>query len=163
MANSSIIGKIKKKIIRDFIRDDDIVNAINNTDCNDPEELVNTSIFNFNQNPITLKKVGTFITIQVHIPPSFSSSNIYVKPDIEIWIISHEKHMHVDNVPKVTENRNDYLSRLIDEKINGKDGFGIGKVKLISNIEGSFQMDYLYRKMIFSCLDINDSLCDIDE
>lgn len=163
MANSSIIGKIKKKIIRDFIRDDDIVNAINNTDCNDPEELVNTSIFNFNQNPITLKKVGTFITIQVHIPSSFSSSNIYVKPDIEIWIISHEKHMYVDNVPKVTENRNDYLSRLIDEKINGKDGFGIGKVKLISNIEGSFQMDYLYRKMIFSCLDINDSLCDIDD
>ena len=45
MANSSIIGKIKRKIIRDFIRDPEIVSAINNTECSEPEELINTSIF----------------------------------------------------------------------------------------------------------------------
>ena len=43
--------------------------------------------------------------------------------------------MIVDNVPKITQNRNDYLSELIDKKINGKSGFGIGETKLISNIE----------------------------
>ena len=72
MANSSIIGKIKRKIIRDFIRDSEIVSAINNTECSEPEELINTSIFNFNQNPFTINKVGTFITIQVHIPSVIS-------------------------------------------------------------------------------------------
>lgn len=163
MANSSIIGKIKRKIIKEFIRDPDIVDAINNTDCKDPEELINSSIFNFNQNPFTITKVGTFVTIQVHIPSSNLNYSAYVQPTIEIWIISHEKHMYVDNVPKVTENRNDYLSRLIDEKINGKNGLGIGKVELISNIEGSFQMDFLYRKMVFSCVDLNDSLCDTED
>lgn len=170
MANSSIIRKAKNKIVKEFIKDQDIVAAINSDKIkpNEPEKLINTHIFNYNQNPHTLNTVATFITIQVHIPQSYyndyNASTTRVKPTIEIWIISHEKHMIVDNVPKVTQNRNDYLSELIDNKINGKSGFGIGKTTLLSNIEGSFQQDYLFRKMIFQCVDLNASLCgDEDE
>ena len=71
--------------------------------------------------------------------------------------------MKVDNVPKITQNRNDYLSELIDNKINGKSGFGIGQTRLLSNVEGSFQQDYLFRKMIIECLDFNWSLCDDED
>ena len=170
MANSSIIRKAKNKIVKEFIKDQDIIAAINSSDVkpNEPEKLINTHIFNYNQNPHTLNKVGTFITIQVHIPQSYyndyNASITRVKPTIEIWIVSHEKHMVVDNVPKVTQNRNDYLSELIDNKINGKSGFGIGETTLLSNIEGAFQQDYLFRKMIFQCIDLNASLCkDEDE
>lgn len=170
MANSSIIKNAKNKIIKEFIKDRDIVAAINSSTIkpNESEKLINTHIFNYNQNPHTLNIVGTFITIQVHIPQSYyndyNASITRVKPTIEIWIISHEKHMNVDNVPKVTQNRNDYLSELIDNKINGKTGFGIGETILLSNIEGSFQQDYLFRKMIFQCTDLNASLCkDEDE
>ena len=70
--------------------------------------------------------------------------------------------MVVDNVPKITENRNDYLSRLIDTKLNGRLDIGIGELKLESNIEGSYQKDYLYRQMIFKCKDLNNSLCSIE-
>lgn len=167
MANSSIIREAKNKIIKEFIKDKNIVAAIDSSeiDLNEPEKLIGKHIFNYNQNPHTLNIIGTFITIQVHIPQNYYSdyhdnSTIHVKPTIEIWIISHEKHMPVNNVPKVTQNRNDYLSELIDNKINGKSGFGIGETKLISNIEGAFQQDYLFRKMIFQCLDINSSMCD---
>lgn len=164
MANSSIIRKAKNKIIKDFIKDPDIIAAINSSTVTKPEELINTHIFNYNQNPHTLNEVGTFITVQVHIPESYyndyNASVTRVKPTIEIWIISHEKHMVVDNVPKITQNRNDYLSELIDNKINGKSGFGIGETVLLSNIEGSSQQDYLYRKMVFRCIDLNWSLCD---
>ena len=170
MANSSIIRKAKNKIVKEFIKDQDIIDAINSSEVkpNEPEKLINTHIFNYNQNPHTLNIVGTFITIQVHIPQSYyndyNASTTRVKPTIEIWIISHEKHMVVDNVPKVTQNRNDYLSELIDNKINGKSGFGIGETTLLSNIEGAFQQDYLFRKMIFQCVDLNASLCkDEDE
>ena len=170
MANSSIIRKAKNKIVKEFIKDQDIIAAINSSTVNpnEPEKLINTHIFNYNQNPHTLNIVGTFITIQVHIPQSYyndyNASVTRVKPTIEIWIISHEKHMVVDNVPKVTQNRNDYLSELIDNKINGKSGFGIGETTLLSNIEGAFQQDYLFRKMIFQCVDLNSSLCkDEDE
>ena len=169
MANSSIVGKVKNKIVKECIKDKDIIAAINSSEVksNEPEKLINKHIFNYNQNPHTLNVVGTFITIQVHIPQSYyndyGSSSIYVKPTIEIWIISHEKHMSVDNVPKVSQNRNDYLSELIDRKFNNKGGFGIGRTELLSNIEGAFQTDYLYRKMVFQCLDLNASLCEDED
>ena len=164
MANSSIIRKAKNKIIKEFIKDEAIVAAIHSSKVTKPEELINTHIFDYNQNPHTLDDVETFITIQVHIPYSYyedyRASEVFVKPNIEIWIISHEKHMKVDNIHKITSNRNDYLSELIDNKINGKSGFGIGTTKLLSNVEGSFQQDYLFRKMIIECKDFNWSLCE---
>lgn len=170
MANSSIVRKAKNRIIKEFIKDKEIIAAIDSKDVkpSEPEKLIGTHIFNYNQNPHTLNKIGTFITIQVHIPQNYYSdyhgnSAIHVKPTIEIWIISHEQHMSVDNVPKVTQNRNDYLSELIDNKINGKSGFGIGDVKLISNIEGASQADYLYRKLTFQCLDLNWSFCEDED
>ena len=163
MANSSIIGKAKNRIIKEFIKDKEIVAAINSTDVTSPEKLKGTHIFDYHQNPHTINTVETFITVQVHIPQPFSfEDKTFVKPTVEIWIISHEKHMIVDNIPKVTENRNDYLSRLIDNKLNGKSGFGIGKLNLMSNNEGAYQQDYVFRKMVFECLDLNASLC-VDE
>lgn len=161
MANSTIIGKIKKRLIKEIIKDDNIINAIDSPDIVIPEKLIGTHIFDFNQDPNTLQKVITFITIQVHIPENrYDSEKFFVSPIIEIWIISHEKHMIVNNIPKITENRNDYLSVLIDKKLNGKFNYGIGKLILVSNIEGSFQQDYLFRKMIFKTTDLNDSVCD---
>lgn len=161
MANSSIIGKAKKKIIKDFIKDSILLEAIGSPDAAalKPEQYLNTHIFNYNQNPFTLNTVTTFITIQVHIPQVFDLNKTFVTPTVEIWIISHEKHMIVDNVPKVTENRNDYISELIDNKLNGQTGYGIGELKLSCNIEGSFQQDYVYRKMVFAGTDLNVSLC----
>ena len=163
MSNSSIIGAAKNKIVKEFIKDDDIVAAIGCDKGETGEELVNTHIFNYNQDPNTINDVQTFVTIQVHIPQAYgysgSSSTVYVSPTIEIRIISHERHMVVDNVPKVTENRNDYLSRLIDEKLNGRTDIGLGKLTLVSNVEGSFQKDYLYRSLVFKATDLNNSLC----
>lgn len=163
MANSSIIGKAKNKIIKEFIKDEDIILAIGDseiTSIQNAEKLVGTRIFNYHQNPNTINTVGTFITIQVHIPDSYYNKvKSFVSPTIEIWIISHEKHMIVDNIPKITENRNDYLSKLIDNKLNGRFDIGIGGLELKANIEGSFQKDYLYRQMIFECTDLNQSKC----
>ena len=165
MANSSIIGKAKNKIIKEFIKDKDIVMAIDSSTISktEPEKLIDTHIFNYNQNPNTLNTVETFITIQVHIPTSLLRSKTYINPTIEIWIISHQKHMRVDNIPKININRNDYLSELIDKKLNGRSGFGLGKISLSSNTEASYQQDYVYRKMIFECTDLNNSLCEIDD
>lgn len=163
MANSSIIGKAKNRIIKEFIKDKEIIAAINSSEVTSPEKLKGTHIFDYHQNPNTINTVETFITLQVHIPQPFSfEDKTFVKPTVEIWIISHERHMTVDNIPKVTENRNDYLSKLIDNKLNGKSGFGIGKLNLISNNEGAYQQDYVFRKMVFECLDLNASLC-VDE
>ena len=165
MANSSIIGKAKNIIAREFIKDIDIIQAIgdeNITSLDNAEKLINTRIFSYNQNPNTINTVGTFITIQVHIQNALTSNSTFVNPTIEIFIISHEQHMVVDNVKKITDNRNDYLSKLIDMKLNGRNDIGLGELKLISNVEGSLQRDYLYRRMVFKGVDLNNSLC-VDE
>lgn len=165
MANSSIIETAKNKLIRELIKDEHIVEAINSdvVSSDSPEDLINTHIFDYAQNPNTLNTAGTFITIQVHIPYTremeISGKTTFVKPTIEIYIISHEDHMVVKNIPKVKSNRNDYLSRLIDEKINGSDDYGIGELTLLSNVEGSIQQNYSFRKLTFQCLDLNNSLC----
>ena len=70
--------------------------------------------------------------------------------------------MVVDNVPKVTENRNDYLSRLIDNKFNGYKGLGFGELSLVYNTEGSYQKDYVFRDIVFEATDLNNSLCSIE-
>lgn len=160
MANSSIIGKVKNKIIKEFIKDEAIVNAIHSSSVKKPEELINSHIFNYHQNPHTINAVETFVTVEVSIPEPYFGEKTFVKPIVEIWIISHEKHMKVNNVPKIDRNRNDYLSELIDKKLNGKSGYGIGELTLKSNIGGAFQMDYLYRKLTFEGTDFNNSLCD---
>ena len=162
MANSSIIGEAKNKIIKSFISDDAIVQAIDPVHMDSKESLVNKYIFNYHQNPDTIKDIDTFITVQVHIPQQHYGSNILIDSDIEIFIVTHEEHMKVNNVPKVTENRNDYLSRLIDNKLNGKSLFGIGKLQLRLNLEGSYQKNWLYRQMVFTVMDINDSPCELE-
>ena len=67
--------------------------------------------------------------------------------------------MKINNIPKVKSNRNDYLSMLIDNEINGK-SYGYGGLTLSLNIEGSFQIDYSYRKMCFVTNDLNNSRCE---
>ena len=78
--------------------------------------------------------------------------------------------MMVTNIPQITDNRNDYISKLLDKKFNGRSTFGAndndednvhlyGKMNLVSNVEGALNK-FLYRRMIFEMKDLNDSLCD---
>lgn len=171
MANSSLISDIKEKLIEEMINDDAVFYAINSpevTDFSSACDLINTHIFRYNQNPISLKKTISFITIQVHLPRAYDN-NLFVKAQLEIWIYSHESCMKVSNIPGITADRNDYLSQLLDEKFNGRDYLGLpednqklkfyGTLDLISNVEGAFAPNYLYRRMIFETKDVNDSLC----
>jgi hypothetical protein len=161
MANSSSIVNLKNKVIKDLITDERIVTAIDSSEYKIAEDLVNTHIFDYHQNPFTLDKSITFLTIQVHIPEAFhyESNAIFLKPTVEIWIVSHYEHMRVNNIPKVKCNRNDYLSILIDENLNGK-SYGYGGLTLAINEEGTFQSDYSYRRMTFVTTDLNNSRCE---
>ena len=118
-----------------------------------------------------MDKAITFLTIQVHVPKTYDRNGTWVVPRLEIWILSHQDVMKVDNIPKISDNRNDYISKLLDAKFNGRDTLGgskndkynlhlYGQLKLVSNIEGAFSQKFLYRQMIFEMKDLNDSLCE---
>ena len=176
MANSSIISDLKSAVIKELINDENIFYAIDSPYIKSPEyadELVYKHIFPYHKNTATITDTITFLTIQVHIPKTYDKNNTWTTPRLEIWIISHDAHMEVNNIPKVSANRNDYISQLLDEKFNGKGTFGVsqkdsnnvhiyGKMDLISNTEGAFSKDFLYRQMVFEMKDLNDSFCDYD-
>lgn len=174
IANSTIISDLKKAVIKEIINDEALFYAIDSPSVKDVEcadELVYKNIFPYHQNPETLTEVQTFLTIQVHIPGIYSRNEIWIQPTLEIWIISHQSHMKVDNIPKITDNRNDYISKLLDNKFNGRNTLGgsnndrynlhlYGELQLTSNVEGAFSKEYIYRRLIFETKDINNSLCD---
>lgn len=162
MANSSFISKAKNLIIKEIIKDKDILKAISAPDADElsPQDYVNKYIFDFAQNPNTLETVQTFITIQIHLNDNNIYGNTRIVPAINIHIFSNVNHMRVDNIPKVTCNRNDYISQLLDTKLNGRNDLGISELTLRSNVEGNVQSGYPYREMIFTGLDLNDSMCE---
>lgn len=174
MANSTLITDLKQAVIKEIINDESFFYAINSPDITDidcADELVYTHIFPYHQNPETIEKVITFLTIQVHIPKPYDRNKTWVVPKLEIWVFSHHSHMKVNNIPKITDNRNDYISKLLDKKFNGRDTLGgskndkynlhlYGKLDLVTNVEGAFSKDFLYRQLIFEMKDINNSLCD---
>lgn len=174
MANSSIVSRLKDKIITEIINDEDLFRAIDSPtikNFEDSDKLVGTHIFNYHQNPLTLGDVQTYLTVQVHIPNTYRGDKSWVVPKLEIWIISNERHMKVNNIPKITANRNDYISQLLDAKFNGRREIGesknsknnlnlFDKLQLINNTEGALASEYLYRQMIFEVKDLNDSLCE---
>ena len=156
---------MKDKVIKELIKDELFVTAIdaNGINIHNSDQLINTHLFRYNQNPDTIKETDTFITVQVHIPENYyynGQSDLYVKPVLEIWIISHYRHMNITNIPGITDSRNDYLSKLIDMKFNGRTDFGVGELLLSSNVEGSLYDKYLYRDMKFKTKDLNTGMCE---
>lgn len=163
MPNSSIIEEVKVKVQNALLNDDLIVKAIDSTDTDpdNPSELIGTHIFTFAQNPHMIQTSGTYLTIQVHIPQYDTPDYRWVHPVLEIWIISHNRHMRVDNIPRIRSNRNDFLSQLLDEKFNGSTDFGYGQMYLQLNTEGVHgdNADYLYRRMVFVTKDLSRTVC----
>ena len=175
MANSSIISRLKNKVINEIVNDEQFFDAIHPSKIRkeDSDLLVGTHLFDYHQNPETIKDVQTFLTFRVDTSAKGSTNNKWVDVRLTVWIVSHYKHMRVDNIPGITKNRNDYIGELLDNKFNGARILGgspvdtnnlhmYGRLELKSSVEGAIASEYLYRQLVFEGQDINDSFCDID-
>lgn len=176
MANSTLVTDLKSAVIKEIINDEALFYAIDSNEIKDIKQankLVYKHIFPYHQNPETITETNTFLTIQVHVPKPYSymRSKAWVAPNLEIWIFSNNRHMRVNNIPKISDNRNDYISKLLDEKFNGRRTLGgskneehnlhlYGQLDLVANVEGAFTKNYLYRQMIFETRDFNTSMCE---
>ena len=163
MPNSSIIDDMKTRVQDAILADPLLVKAIDAKDVTEDNvaDLIGTHIFTFAQNPNLVQSSETFLTIQVHIPQYNSPDYRWVHPVLEIWIISHNRHMRVNNIPRIRANRNDFISQLLDEKFNGSTDFGYGQMFLQLNTEGVHgdNSDFLYRRMVFVTKDLSRSTC----
>lgn len=175
MANSDIISDIKQRVISELINDNEIVKAFGSPNYDNidlgfsGEDVKDNYIFTWNQNPSTIADTITFITLQVNIN-KYSSGN-WIVPSLIIYIYSHNNHMKLNPkvYPGISGNRNDYLSRLLDKKFNGRESLGIsensqlkllGELVLTSNYEEAYNKDFVFRRLAFETKDINVSMCD---
>ena len=155
MANSSGITKYKNSIISDLINNQEIVDAI---DSEDSENLIYQNIFPYQYVPDLADKVITYITMTVDIP-TVSKNAIWAYPRLTLYVISHQNHMKLD-LPSISTTRNDYISGLIDEMLNGSDKYGYGRLELLSNIESSLNSTFKYRQLVFKTVDLNKGMCE---
>lgn len=159
MANSTSISEFKERVVHAIAEDSTLFYAFDAKDCENGGDLIGTHIFKYNRNPETITETLTFMTVMVHTK-SRDSIGTFVTPTLELWIYSHKDHMKMD--AQITkDNRNDYMSMLLDEMFNGSTEYGgIGKLRLVSNTEGTYSENFLYRRLLFETFDISDSLCE---
>lgn len=159
MANSTSISEFKERVVNAIMQDSTLFYSFDAKDCENGGDLMNTHIFKYNKNPNTITETITFMTVMVHTKAR-DRQGTFITPTLEIWIYSHNDHMKMDS--KVTkDNRNDYISMLLDEMFNGSTKYGgIGKLQLTSNVEGTYNEKFLYRRLLFETTDLNDSVCE---
>ncbi len=132
-----------------------------------------THLFPYHKITETIDEVGTFITFQVHIREMSSWNKKWISAILEFWIYSQDRHMEVNNIPKISDNRNDYIAKLLDQKFNGRSSFGGNKdpkndirlftsLDLSLNEEGANNQGFLYRHLILKTKDINNSPCNTE-
>lgn len=160
MANSDIITSLKEKVIKEITKDEAFFYAIDpdTSKVENGGDLPGTHIFRYNKNPATITSTITFLTIMVDTK-SRDRNKTFVTPTLTIFIYTHNDHMDIKNIKGIKDNRNDYISKLLDMKFNGTSE-GIGTLQLVSNSEGTYNDKFLYRRLIFETIDLSDSLCE---
>lgn len=160
MSNSSSIREWKNKIIAELHEDEHFLDALGTTET-EREDLVYSRLFPYYYIPDTVTKVTTFILIEIDIRAT-SRHNAYAYPIITFTVLCHQDDMKL-KMKGVSATRADYLAELIDNKYNGADGFGLGRLELKSNIAGSLNEKFRYRQITFQGTDINKNLCKAED
>lgn len=177
MANSELISDLKSAIVKELVNDEGLFYAIDSHDITNPKQankLMYKHIFPYHRITQTVTETDTYLTFQVHIREMSSWNKRWISAILEFYIYSHDKHMKVENIPKVTDNRNDYIGKLLDKKFNGRSSFGNNKdsandirlyesLDLTLNEEGVTQQGFLYRHLMFKTKDLNNNPCNRDE
>lgn len=163
MAKSHCIREWKNKIISELSQDDDIIEALGLNPDESPDDLVWKRLFPHYYIETTQDTVCTYICVEIDIPERRSrygnnESTIWVHPTIIFNVLTHQEDMRMDMVGE-SGTRMDYLAELIEEKYEGREGFGVGTLELKSDIAGSVNTTYRVRQLVFEAVDI-ESLCE---
>lgn len=151
--NSFEIGEFKLTLIRKLIANQDIVQLLDpNGQAEYPDDLIYENIFPYNRIPETEQEVKTYVTVMVNAVSLQKNNDVVRNISVTIRIYSHLDMM---KVPGSNSNRIDLLSAKIDEICNESQDFGIGYMKLSSNIEHVMDSKHLFREMIFTTDSLN--------
>ncbi|WP_434311468.1 hypothetical protein [Hominifimenecus sp. rT4P-3] len=153
IATSSIITNLKHQVIQEILADDALPALIKSSS----DSPAGNHIFPYKKMPEAATSISAYLTVQVHLFPS-ASGKTWVRPTLEIWIFSSPSHI-LFTEGETSENRNDAIARLLDEKLNGRSDLGgFGPLHLVSSREGVVEDLAYYRRLIFETKDFNVQL-----
>ena len=164
MARSKCIRAWKNQIMSELSQDDEIINALGLNPDESPDDLVWVRLYPHYYIPQTETDVKTYILVEIDIPERRSRYNsndnsIWVHPTIVFYVLTHQDDMRM-NIAGESGTRMDYLAELIEDRYEGKRGFGVGGLVLKSDIAGSVNTTYRFRQLVFEAVDIEDGLCE---
>ena len=164
MAKSKCIRNWKNKIMSELSQDDEIIDALGLNPNESPDDLVWTRYYPHYYIPQTEEDVKTYILVEIDIPErriryGTTESNIWVHPTIVFYVLTHQEDMRL-NMAGESGTRMDYLAELLEDKYEGRTDFGVGSLKLKSDVAGSINTTYRFRQLIFEAVDLDDSLCE---
>ena len=164
MAKTKCIRSFKNKIMSELSQDENIINALGLNPDESPDDLVWVRLFPHEYVPQTEEDVKTYIFVEINIPERRSrygdtDNDFIVRPIILFCVLTHQDDMRLSMVGE-SGTRMDYLSELIEDKYEGREGFGVGVLKLKSDIAGSVNNTYRFRQLVFDAVDLDDGLCE---
>ncbi len=140
------IVEMKRLIKQKLIADQDILEALNNTDIplDSPDEFLDTNIFGFIRIPQTQDTVKNFICFTVDDVEDHRFNSHFKVQQIQFTCICHLDDMKT----KFGMDRHDLLGYLVRDMINWTNDFG-KQFKLIYNKESTLDSDYYCRTLKF--------------
>ena len=161
--SKSKIRAYKNEIISELCNDDEIINALGLNPDEDPDDLVWKRIYPHLWIPQTETDVKSYLLVEINIPERrtrYGTTNnpVYVHPVIYFYILVHQEDMKL-NLAGESGTRMDYLAELIENKYEGRRGFGLGQLTLKSNMASSINTTYRLRELVFEAVDFDDGLC----
>ena len=162
--SKSKIRAYKNEIISELCNDDEIINALGLIPDEDPDDLVWKRIYPHLWIPQTETDVKSYLLLEINIPErrtryGITNNPVYVHPVIYFYILVHQEDMKL-NLAGESGTRMDYLAELIENKYEGRRGFGLGQLTLKSNTASSINTTYRLRELVFEAVDFDDGLCD---
>lgn len=144
-------------------QDDTIIDALGLNESESPDDLVWVRLYPHYYIPQTEDEVKTYILVEIDIPERRknyykSESDVWVYPTIVFYVLTHQEDMKLDMLGE-SGTRMDYLSELVEDKYEGRTGFGLGELQLKSDVAGSINTTYRFRQLIFEAVDVDDSVC----
>lgn len=139
-------------------QDDTIINALGLNPDESPDDLVWVRLYPHYYIPQTEEDVKTYILVEIDIPErrlryGTTESNIWVHPIITFYVLTHQEDMRL-NMAGESGTRMDYVAELIEERYENRKDFGVGILKLKSDIAGSVNTTYRFRQLIFEAVDV---------
>lgn len=159
MSSPDFISNTINKILSDLQNDDLFIQVLGASEEEVEDGLVYTRLFPFTYiYNGTQTEVKTYVCVDVSIKSVSRRNEIYSYPTIIFDIISHQDDVRL-NMAGISKTRLNYLADIIKNKYNGSTDFGYGKLTLVSNEPYNVDTTYRERRLIFSTIDMNVSLC----